>query len=154
MLCAKFGWNWPSGSGDEDFKYLEYKITISILSPLGERRGPSFEQTWIPSTQGCFVTCLVEIGPVDLEKKSKIGKVHRQRNRQTDTQTDKQTMDDRRSEKLTRAFSSGKLKKVGPFIYTNLNPLHPRMFCAKLSWKWHIGSLNCDHVICYLIITL
>ena len=27
------------------------------------------EETWIPSTQGCFVPSLVEIGPVVLEKK-------------------------------------------------------------------------------------
>ena len=31
--------------------------------------GSSFEQTWIPFTQGCFVPNLVEIGPVVLEKK-------------------------------------------------------------------------------------
>ena len=33
MLCAKFGWNWPSGSGEEDFlissMYLRYFIIIS-----------------------------------------------------------------------------------------------------------------------------
>ena len=38
----------------------------------------AFELTWIPFTQGCFVPSLVEIGPVVLEKKSKIGKVYRQ----------------------------------------------------------------------------
>ena len=30
-------------------------------------------------------------------------------------------------------------KKAGPFILTNLNPLHPRMLCAKLKlaqWFW------------------
>ena len=26
------------------------------------------------------------------------------------------------------------------FIRTNLNPLHPRMFCAKLGWNWPSGS--------------
>ena len=57
---------------------------ISLLSPLGEGRGPSTEQTWIPSTQGCFVLSLVEICQVVLEKKSKIGKVYRQTDRQTD----------------------------------------------------------------------
>ena len=31
-------------------KYFEKKITISLLSPLRDGRGPSFEQTWIPST--------------------------------------------------------------------------------------------------------
>ena len=36
---------------------------------LWEFIGSSFEQTWIPYTQGCFVPRLVEIGPVVLEKK-------------------------------------------------------------------------------------
>ena len=66
MLCAKFGWNWLSGSGEEDFlissMYFRYFI---IISP------------W---------------------------------------------------------------KRVGPFIWTNLNPLHPRMLCAKFGWNWPSGS--------------
>ena len=37
--------------------------------PLKEGGGPSFEQTWIPFTQGWFVPSLVEIGPAVLEKK-------------------------------------------------------------------------------------
>ena len=36
---------------------------------LWEFIGSSFEQTWIPFTQGCFVPSLVEIGPVLPEKK-------------------------------------------------------------------------------------
>ena len=31
-------------------------------------------------------------------------------------------------------------KRVGPFIWTNLNPLHPRMLCAKFCWNWPSGS--------------
>ena len=27
-------------------------------------------------------------------------------------------------------------KRAGPFIWTNLNPLQPRMLCAKFGWKW------------------
>ena len=30
-------------------------------------------------------------------------------------------------------------KKVGPFIWINLNPLHPRMFCANFGWNRPIG---------------
>ena len=41
-----------------------------------KRAGPSFEQTWIPFTQGYFVPSLVEIGSVILEEKMKIGKVY------------------------------------------------------------------------------
>ena len=44
-------------------------LAFSQLSLLGKGRGHSFEQTWIPFTQGCFVTSLVEIGSVVLEKK-------------------------------------------------------------------------------------
>ena len=31
-------------------------------------------------------------------------------------------------------------KRVGPFIWTNLNPLHPRMIYAKFGWIWPSGS--------------
>ena len=59
--------------------------------------GPSFEETWIPLTQGCFVPSLVEIGPVVLEKKMKMWKVYRRMdgrtNRRTDRRTDRQTDD-------------------------------------------------------------
>ena len=39
------------------------------LFTLWEVNGSSFEQTWIPFTQGCFVPNLVEIGPAVMEKK-------------------------------------------------------------------------------------
>ena len=31
-------------------------------------------------------------------------------------------------------------QRVGSFIWTNLNPLHPRMLCAKFGWNWPSGS--------------
>ena len=65
MLWPKFGWNWPSGSG-EDFLLLSMYFHYSvIISP------------W---------------------------------------------------------------KRAGPFIWTKLNPLHPRMLCAKLGWNRLSGS--------------
>ena len=83
------------------FKSCQFIFFNSQLSPFWEGRGPSFEQTWIPFTQGSFVPSLVEIGPVVLEK-MKMWKVYRR----TDGRTDRQTTDDRWSEKLTWAFSS------------------------------------------------
>ena len=66
MIYAKFGWNWPSGSGEEDFLNLSiYFHNFAIISP------------W---------------------------------------------------------------KRAGPFIWTNLNPLHLRMLCAKFGWNWSTGS--------------
>ena len=38
-------------------------------------------------------------------------------------------------------------KRAGSFIWTNLNPLHPRMFCAKFSWNWLSGSGEEDILI-------
>ena len=71
----------------------------------------SFVQTWIPFTQGCFLSILVEIGSMVLEKKMKMWKVYRRTtDRQTDGWMDRRTMVDRWSEKLTWAFSSGELK--------------------------------------------
>ena len=67
MLCVKFGWNWLSGSGEEDFFFISpmYFCYFIILFP------------W---------------------------------------------------------------KRAGPFIWTNLNPLHLRMLCAKFGWNWPTGS--------------
>ena len=49
-------------------KICQCIFTILYLSPLGKVWGPSFEKTWIPFAQGCFVPSLFEIGPVVLEK--------------------------------------------------------------------------------------
>ena len=84
ILCTQFGWNWPSGSGAEDFLILSMHFRYFVIISLGKRWGPSFEQTWIPFTQGCFVPSSVEIGSVVLEKKMKMWKVDRQTDRQTD----------------------------------------------------------------------
>ena len=66
LLCAQFGWNWPIGSGEEDFLILSmYFRYLVIISP------------W---------------------------------------------------------------EKAGPFFWTNLIPLHPRMLCAKFGWNWPSGS--------------
>ena len=34
--------------------FFLFIFTLSLLSPLGNRRHPSFEETWIPFIQGCF----------------------------------------------------------------------------------------------------
>ena len=39
------------------------------------------------------------------------------------------------------------LKRVGPFIWTNLNSLHPRMLCAKFGRNWLSGSVDEDFLI-------
>ena len=85
---------------------------------LGELIGSSFEQTWIPFTQGCFVPSLVKIGSVVLEKK--IFKF--------------------RQCIFAICVIISPWKRAGPFIWTNLNPHHPRMLCVKFGWNWLSGS--------------
>ena len=114
MLCAKFGWNWLSGSGVEDLFNFINVFSLFRNVYLGKRWGPLFEQSWIPFTQGCFVPSLVEIGSVILEKKIFLI--------------------------LSLYFHYFVIispwKRAGPFIWTNLNPLHPRMLCAMFDWNW------------------
>ena len=62
MLYARFGWNWPSCS-DKDVKIS----SMYLLSPLG-KGGPFIWRNVNPLIQGCFVSSLVEIGSVVLEK--------------------------------------------------------------------------------------
>ena len=73
MLCAKFGWNWPSGSGEEDFQILSMHFRYFVFISTW-KRPESF--IWIPIIQGCFAPSLVEIGPVVLENKMKMWKVY------------------------------------------------------------------------------
>ena len=51
------------------YDYIITLIQRIMKKTLWEFIGYSFEQTWIPFTQGCFVPRLVEIGPMVLEKK-------------------------------------------------------------------------------------
>jgi hypothetical protein len=68
IICTKFDWIWPAGSGRDFFFKIQCISALLLLSPLGEGEFPSFEQTWIPSPQGWFMSSLVKIGPVVLEK--------------------------------------------------------------------------------------
>ena len=43
-------------------RFLNFVNVFPTLSPLVKGFGPSFEQTYIPLTQGFFVSSVVEIG--------------------------------------------------------------------------------------------
>jgi hypothetical protein len=117
IICTKFDWFWPAGFGEKDFSqfsvYFYYFATISPWLSL------SFKDTWILSILGWFVPRLVKISPVVLEKKIFIW-----------------------PHPIFFLFFViiSPLKRSWPFIWTNLNPLHPRMICAKFDWFWPAGS--------------
>ena len=70
--------------------------------------------------QGCLVESLAEIGPVVLEKK--IFKFHQCN--------------------YASSFIICPWNRPCSFIKRNLNPIHPRMLCAKFDWNWLSGSLE------------
>ena len=123
MLCAKFGWNWPSGS-EEDFHntsmYFRYFIIISSwkrtepfmwknLNPLYSRMlCAKFGWNWLSGS-----------GEENKNLKSL----------ETDGHSDRQTTDNRWSEKLTWAFSSGELKNSKYVCYISI------FFKAHISWN-------------------
>ena len=69
MHCAKFGWNWPSGSGEEDFfNFVNVFLLLRYYLPLEKGRALHLNKH-ITFTQECFVPSLVEIDSVVLEKR-------------------------------------------------------------------------------------
>ena len=93
--------------------FVNVFCTISLFSPVGKGRGHSFEETWIPFTQGYFVQSLEKLAQWFWRKEFF---------------------------NFINVFSLFHnylpWKKVGSFIWKNLNLLHPRMLCAKFGWNW------------------
>ena len=78
LLCAMFGSNRSITSGVFNVFFI-----MSLLSPFGKWRCPSYEQIWIPLTQWCFVPYLLSIGLLVLDKKINMLKVYNNKKRGT-----------------------------------------------------------------------
>ena len=104
MLCAKFGWNWLSGSVEEDFWISSMYFRYFIINPPWRRVGPFIWKNLNPLHPRMLCAKFGWNWPSGSGERWKMWKVYRQR------RTDGQTTDDRWSEKLTWAFSSGELK--------------------------------------------
>ena len=96
-------------------RFLNFVNVFSLFCnylPLKKGWGSSFEQTWIPFTQGCFVPSLVEIGPVVLEKRIKMWQVYRQTNGWTDGR-----------QAIRKAHLSLRLKSANKSGFFSISPL-------------------------------
>ena len=70
ILCAKFGWYWPSGSGEVDFKILSmYFRYFIIIPPSPLEKGVALH---LNNLNPLHPRSLIEISPVVLEKKMKM----------------------------------------------------------------------------------
>ena len=97
---------------------FSYEVNVFLLlSLLGKGHGPSCEHNWHPFTHKSYVLNLVEVGPVVLEKIFKSSKCI-----------------------FTIFQLSPPLRRMWPFIWPNLNPLHQRILRAKFGWNWPSGS--------------
>ena len=112
MLCTKFGWNWPSGSGEDFIISSKFLFCHFVIISTWKRAGTSFEQIWIPFTQECIVPSLVEIDPMVLDKIFKF-----------------------RQSIFAISLLSPLGKKALSFIWTNMNPFYPKWLGAQHGWN-------------------
>ena len=125
MICAKFDWNWPSGTGEEDFSTIVNVFRyFLIISPW--KRARPFIWTNHPK-----MIC------------AKFGWNWPSSSIEEDFFN------------LSMYFRNFRVispwKRAGPLVGMNLNSLHPRRLCAKFGWKWPSGSgeedenVKCDN---------
>ena len=114
MICAKYCWNWPSGSGEEDFLISSMYFRYFLIIPPWKRAGPFIWTNLNPLNPRMLCAKFGwnwPSGSGEEVKNRKSLQTDGQTDRQTDRRTDRQTTDERRSEKLTWAFSSGELTR-------------------------------------------
>ena len=115
------------------WKFCQCIFTISLLSPLGKGWGPSFEQTWIPFTHGCFVPSFVEIGPAILEKKMKMRKVYDNANNDDDKDWQRTNFDQKSSLAQVSLKGFKNTPKIRAVIITILRCYHTLNYKSKIS---------------------
>ena len=117
ILCATFGWNLRSDSGEEDF-CLMYFFAISLLSPLGKGWGLSLNKLESLTPKDALCLAWLKIGQMVMEKKNfKFWQCI-----------------------FATSLSSPLGKGRGPSFEKKLNPPHQRMLCAPLGSNWPNGS--------------
>ena len=118
MLCAKFGWNWPRGSGEEDFFILSMYFHYFIIISPWKKAGPFIlNKLESPALKDALCQFWLKLA---------------------------QWFCRRRFLNFINEFSLFQnylsWKRARPFIWRNLNPLYSRMLCAKFGWNWSSGS--------------
>ena len=114
MLCAKFGWSWTSDSGEEDFlKFVTVFLLFHNYHPFEKGVTLHFNklESPLPKHALCKVWLILA-----------------------------QWFWRRRFLKVVNFFYYfpiiSPLGRACLFIWTNLNPLHPGILCAKFRWNW------------------
>ena len=117
MLCAKIVWNWISGS--ENFLNSSMFFFLLFLNYLSLEKGWALQlkKLKFPSPKDDLCQVWLKLA---------------------------QWFWRRRFLNFVKYLSYfiiiSPWKRVGPIIWTNLNPLHPRMLCATFGWNWLSGT--------------
>ena len=124
---------------------------ISLLSALGKRHGPSFEQTWILVIKECFVPSLFEIAPVVLEKKIKTWRISNDIDNDDNNDVQQTSFDQKSSleqlPKGQKVFTNAKSKTMHIKTYKRSkghigHMRKPRISFLKIAWSSFKKKLN------------
>ena len=117
MLCAKFGWSWLSGSGEEDFLILSMYFHY-FVNYLPFEKGRPF--LWTKLNPLYLIMYCANFGWNWLSGSGEDFLI---------------------SPMYFRYFLIvSPCKKAGPFFWINMNHLLSRMLCAKFGWNRPSGS--------------
>ena len=151
MLCAKFGWNWLSGSGEEDFLISSMYFHYFVIISLWKGAGPFIQTNLNPFYPRMLCAKFGWNWPSGSGEEDENVK-----SLQTDRRTDRQRTDERWSEKLTWAFSSGELKTTKEvrfcrFLYStnsaiSLDKIICMSACVRLLEIFNIQLFHFHHV--------
>ena len=126
MLCAKFGWNWPSSSGGEDFfNFVNVFSLFRNYLPLEKGRALHLNKLEFPLPKDALCQVWLKLAQWFWRRRWKCEKFT------TTTTTTTTTTDKFWSEKLTWAFGSGELK-ISDWV---LMSQHIMKFIDRNSWK-------------------
>ena len=150
MICAKFGWNWLTGSGEEDFlNFVNFFFRYFLIISPWKRVGPFFWTNLNPLHPRMLCAKFGWNWPSGSWEEVENRKSLQTGGQMDIRQTHRQTTDERRSEKLTWAFSSGELKNwikisCGYTFYPSLLQSF-RKFCLAVSsemrWQTALSSI-------------
>ena len=116
MLCAKFCWNRPTGYGEKRFLNLG-KLILLFRNYLPLEKVVALYVNKLESPEDALWKAWLKLAHWFLRKRF---------------------LNCVNISLLFRSYLHW--KRAWPFIWPNMNPLHPRLLCAKFGWNWHSGS--------------
>ena len=146
MLCAKFGWHWVNGSGEEDFyissMYFHYFV---IISPWKKGRFLHLKKLESPSPKDALWQVWLKLTQWFMRRRWKCEKFT---DRQTDGQTDGRTYNDGR-QVIRKAHLSFQLRWANKRTVQNVIHIKKSTYKQQL-YIWNIILVQVQHQSVYI----